>query len=101
VSSEEPRLDVDAEIVLLPGTEPVAPALVNALIARLYADPSLDAAGMLVPVLDAVKSVGPDGTVTRGVDRTFLGHVGRPLAVRRRALDPVTGQPRVDRFGLV
>jgi hypothetical protein len=101
VSSDEPQLDLDAEIVLFPGATPVVPPLVDALVARLRADPSLDAAGTFVPVLDAVKTVGSDGTVTGGVDRTFLGHLGRPLAVRRQALDPVTGQPRIDRFGVV
>jgi hypothetical protein len=89
------------EIVVLTGALAVPPETVDALVRRLAEDPALDAAGVLEPVLDAVKVVGDDDVVVGGVDRQDLGQLGLPLAVRNRALDPVTAEPDVTRLGLL
>ena len=94
-------IDLSDDITVLHGPTPASPEVVAALVERLEADPTLDAAGPLDPVVDAVKQIGPDGIVVSGVDRALLGHLGRPLAVRRRALGAADGEPEVARLGLV
>jgi 2-C-methyl-D-erythritol 4-phosphate cytidylyltransferase len=91
----------DDEIVVLDGPAASDPQVVGALVERLRATPDLDAVGVVVPVVDAVKAVDESGLVVAGVDRAALVTLGRPVAVRRRALDPVSGEPRPRRIGSV
>ena len=58
---------------------------VASMVAALNASPGLDAVGVLEPVTDAVKQVGPDGVVVAALDRSRLVTLGRPAAVRRTA----------------
>ncbi len=91
----------DDEIVVLPADGSVDAATAAALLERLRTEPDLDAVGVLDPVVDAVKRIDTTGRVEGDVDRSQLGVLGSLVAVRRRALDPLSGQPRPRRVGVV
>lgn len=59
----------------------------GSMVARLQADHDLDAVGPIVPVADAHKVVDVDEIVVETLDRSTLGYLGRPAAVRRAALE--------------
>ncbi len=92
----QPTPDPDIVVVLgddAPGE--LSPQVVDTLVARLVAEPDLDAVGPFVPVVDAHKIVDDQDRVTEGVERSRLAHLGRPAAVRRAALE----SGRVERIG--
>ena len=74
------------EIIVIAGPD-TGEAEISAAVARLRHDRSLDAVARLVPVTDAIKTVAPDGLVTETLERSRLGHLGVPLAVRRSVLE--------------
>jgi hypothetical protein len=71
-------------VVVYDEIEPADEAIA-ALVDALGRSPGLDAVGVLEPVTDAVKQVGPDGVVVATLDRSTLVTLGRPAAVRRTA----------------
>jgi 2-C-methyl-D-erythritol 4-phosphate cytidylyltransferase len=99
--SQPRRIDVDEDIVVLVGDGEIDDERIATLVERLRRDASLDATGHLVPVVDAVKEVDHRDQVVSTLDRSRLGHLGLPLAVRRRAIDPTTGDLAIRHVGLV
>lgn len=53
----------------------------------------VDAAIAAAPVTDTTKEAGPDGVVTRTLDRSTLWAVQTPQVFRRKALEDVMAQP--------
>lgn len=88
----------DPEVVVVLGDDApgeLSAPMVEALVARLLAEPDLDAVGPFVPVVDAHKLVDANDLVLEGVERSGLAHLGRPAAVRTSALE----SGRVERIG--
>ena len=65
----------------------LTPALAEAVIAALAADPGADAAIAAVPVTDTVKRVDGAGVVRETLDRSELWAVQTPQVFRREALE--------------
>jgi 2-C-methyl-D-erythritol 4-phosphate cytidylyltransferase len=83
-----------------PGEDPVlvhdaARPLLTASLAEqcLAALEGVDAAIAAAPVIDTTKQAGPDGLVTRTLDRAGLWAVQTPQVFRRAALEQVMAQP--------
>jgi 2-C-methyl-D-erythritol 4-phosphate cytidylyltransferase len=64
----------------------VTPELFDAAISALAGDSDLDGVIVAAPVSDTVKQVGPDGLVSRTLDRSELMAARTPQVFRREAL---------------